>query len=56
MSSDNSKASNEYTCNDYRAEMILLSLQKQLQRSDLSSEKRKELRDELARLEKEFGF
>ena len=56
MSFDNSKVANEYTCNDYRAEMILLSLQKQLQQADLSSEKRKELQDELIRLEKEFGF
>lgn len=56
MDSNNKKVSSQYTCNDYRAEMIILSLQKQLQQPDLSDEKRKQLLDELARLEKEFGF
>lgn len=56
MGSDNKKAASQYSCNDYRAEMILLSLQKQLQNPDLSDEKRKKLLEELARLEKEFGF
>jgi hypothetical protein len=56
MRNDNKNVSKEYTCNDYRAEMILLSLRKQLQQPDLSSDKRKELQDELTRLEKEFGF
>ncbi len=32
-----------YTCNDYRAEMILLGLQKQLARPDITSEEKDEL-------------
>ncbi|MFW2367161.1 MAG: hypothetical protein ACN4GW_12135 [Desulforhopalus sp.] len=56
MGSDKKQVSTQYTCNDYRAEMVILSLQRQLQQPGLSEEKRKELAEELARLEKEFGF
>lgn len=45
-----------YTCNDYRAEMILLGLNKQLANPDLTPEERQTLKDEIARVEKEMGL
>ena len=49
------KGSN-YTCNDYRAEMILLGLQRQLARPDLTPEQRETLEKQIARVEKEMGL
>jgi hypothetical protein len=45
-----------YTCNDYREEMILLGLNKQLARPDLTDEERERLLREIARVEKEMGL
>lgn len=45
-----------YTCNDYRAEMILLALRQRLQRPDLSEEERRQLAAEITRLEESIGF
>ena len=45
-----------YTCNDYRAEMILLGLNKQLARPDLTPEEKAHLKSEIARVEKEMGL
>ena len=47
---------NQYTCNEYRAEMILLALQNKLQYLDLSDNERQELLLEIARLEKIVGL
>jgi len=41
----------KYTCNDYRAEMILLGLKRQLEKKDLSEEERKEILDQIEKLE-----
>lgn len=45
-----------YTCTDYRAEMILLSLQKQLAAPDLSPDERDELNKKIAVVEREMGM
>ncbi len=45
-----------YTCNDYRAEMILLGLQKQLAAADLTPEDKDELLEKIALVEKEMGM
>ena len=40
-----------YTCADYRIEMILLSLRQRLQRKDLSKEERKDIISQMKKLE-----
>ncbi len=49
-------SSQQYTCNEYREEMILLGLQRQLEQTDLSSEERQRIEKEIKRLEKIIGF
>ena len=46
----------QYTCNDYRAEMMLLAQQQRLLRTDLSEEERLQILAEIARLEKIVGL
>ena len=43
-----------YTCNEYRAEMILLSLHRRLDDTSLSDEEHREIRREIHRLESEM--
>lgn len=43
-----------YTCSDYRAEMILLSLQRRLERNDLPDSERKSLEAEIKRIKDEM--
>ena len=45
-----------YTCNEYREEMILLGLQRQLASSDLSPEEKEGLLKEIARVEMQMGL
>ena len=40
-----------YTCADYRIEMILLSLRQRLQREDLSEEERNDINLQMKKLE-----
>ena len=40
-----------YTCADYRIEMILLSLRQRLQREDLSEEERNDILSQMKKLE-----
>ena len=47
---------NNYTCNEYREEMILAALQRRLQQEDLSEEERAELLREIAELEERMGM
>ncbi|MGB3211706.1 MAG: hypothetical protein WBB19_13465 [Desulforhopalus sp.] len=54
MTSKNSSL--QYTCNDYREEMVLLALQHKLQRTDLTEAKKKQLREEIIRLERKIGL
>lgn len=56
MTRNHIKVSSQYTCNDYREEMILLALRQKLQKSDLTDEERVKLMEEIARLEKAIGF
>lgn len=46
----------KYTCNDYRQEMILAALQRQLQQPNLGEERRRRLLREIERLEAEMGL
>src|SRR6056297_869729 len=46
----------QYTCNDYRLEMILLSLKQRLAGENLSEEERTEIQKEIRRLETEMGM
>ncbi len=50
------KTGGQYTCNDYREEMILVGLQKRLASPDLTSEERKNLLEEIAEVEKQMGI
>lgn len=45
-----------YTCNEYREEMILLGLQRQLAAADLSPERKQALLTEIARVETLMGL
>jgi lipoprotein NlpI len=44
------------TCNDYRAEMILLGLERRLQREDLDEQQRRQLLEEIGTMEKSLGL
>ncbi|MBU1195492.1 MAG: hypothetical protein KKE62_19555 [Proteobacteria bacterium] len=52
------KAENKgvYTCNEYREEMILLSLQKKLSSGGLTPEEKKALLREITEVEKQMGI
>lgn len=45
-----------YTCNDYRQEMILAGLQRQLARPDLTDAEKKHLKEQIRKLEAEMGM
>lgn len=44
------------TCADYRLEQLLVSLKRQLEQKDLSPPQRRELEEEIRRLERELGL
>ena len=46
----------QYTCTDYRQEMMLAGLRKQLSDPDLSADQKKRLEREVKRLEAEMGL
>jgi hypothetical protein len=46
----------QYSCNEYRAEMILLALHNKLQQAKLGEEERLKVLQEIARLEKIVGL
>jgi len=46
----------KYTCNEYREEMVLLGLQRQLAATDLSPERKEDLLRQIARVEKQMGL
>lgn len=56
MDNPNDHSSGQYTCNEYRAEMILLGLHQQLLQPDLSEEARQRIILEIARVEKIVGL
>lgn len=45
-----------YTCNEYREEMMLLTLRRKLQNDGLDEDERRRLGEEIARLEKHMGM
>ena len=45
-----------YTCNDYREEMILLSLQKQLAKPGLTPEEQAILKEQIGEVERQMGL
>jgi hypothetical protein len=45
-----------YTCNDYREEMILLGLQRQLAKPDLTPEEKELILKQIAEVEKQMGL
>ena len=45
-----------YTCNDYRLEMILLSLRQRLTKPDLAESEKEEIQHEIRRLESQMGM
>ena len=46
----------KYTCTDYREEMTLLALQKQLSQIGLSEEEKKRISDEIKKLESKMDM
>ena len=56
MTQTRKTVSNQYTCNEYREEMILLGLRQQLHNPDLSQTEREQIMQEIERLEKKIGF
>ena len=53
---EKSKTGGQYTCNEYREEMILLGLQKRLSSPDLTSKEKESLLKEIAKVEKQMGI
>lgn len=49
-------ATPRYTCEDYRLEMMLLGLQKQLQDPHITGEQRRAIKFEIQRLQQELGM
>jgi hypothetical protein len=45
-----------YTCNDYRQEMMLAGLRKQLANPDLDESEKKQLEEQIRQLEAEMGL
>lgn len=56
MDKPNNQVSGQYTCNEYRAEMILLGLHQQLLQPGLSEEERQRIAAEITRVEKIVGL
>ena len=52
----NNDTSTHYTCKDYRAEMILISLNKKLTDPGLSEKDRQNISKEIQRLERIMGM
>ncbi len=51
-----SDKTHNYTCQDYRQEMILLSLKKRLQDPELPEKDKREIEQEIQKLEKEMDL
>ena len=46
----------EYTCNDYRAEMILLALKRRLEQDGLSEQEKEDILKKIAKFEALMGL
>ncbi len=51
-----SETASKYTCNEYREEMILLGLQRRLASDGLSCKEKENIKEEIARIEKQMGI
>lgn len=49
-------ASNKYTCNEYRQEMILMALKRRLATSELTPEEARTIKTEIKRLQESMGM
>lgn len=49
-------STNKYTCNEYREEMILLGLKRQLKSDNLTDDQKKELLEEIRKIEKQMDM
>lgn len=56
MSDDKAQKSSKYTCKDYRMEMSLLGMRRQICNPDLSDSDKEKLQNEIDQLEKELGL
>lgn len=56
MSNQKPARSSTYTCNEYRLEMRLLGMRRQLASDTLSEQEREKLQSEIDQLEKEIGM
>lgn len=50
------KLTSNYTCTEYREEMILLGLQKRLATENLTSDEKEELLKQISEVEKQMGI
>ena len=50
------KPPEKYTCTEYRQEMILLGLKRQLEDPDLSPSEKKHIADEVRELQQQMGM
>ena len=46
----------DYTCKDYRAEMILLGLQRRLREEDLSEVEKEKIKEQIRQMERSMGM
>lgn len=46
----------QYTCMDYRQEMILMALKRKLEQQDLSEDEKRVLREQIQELESALGM
>jgi len=46
----------KYTCTQYREEMLLLALRRQVAQENLTEEQKKELQEKIRKLEKEMDM
>jgi hypothetical protein len=53
---EKSNKGGQYTCNEYREEMILLGLQKRLSSKGLTQKEKESLLNEIAKVEKQMGL
>ena len=55
-SGNDGRSTMKYTCSEYREEMTLLALQKQLSQTGLSEEEKKRISDEIKKLEAKMNM
>jgi len=56
MNQTNKNTTSQYTCSDYREEMVILALRQKLMKTTLTGKERKELEKQISQLEEKIGF